>query len=500
MAAVIELHHQSDANAKKWGQMLSSPQDHLVRAPSNTPFLASKTRFVKSYDITYAQTNAGAFTIAAMPNALNALAITGAPAAIPAASSTMSLTSVPLAPPTTNGHASQISSGILIVNDGNGASLGTVGIQDLSTFNVAYAGYAGVRVVSPALTNYSISLSGLSAQVAKYNVRVGYLRQVGAVYDILWSAATPMAPGLATIYVGVPASTTHHGFIVQFVTAASVPVTVSSEVSLWVTFNSPNSQVPISTGSHSFNLVDSEVIDAGQVTLQRCTAISMLVTDMTPQLNAGGELVTCRGNFDLLATQGGTAGLMNKIKTLPEERYWRSGNMQEGGYVWWLPDDLQSYEPLPVGETPPTENVLIAAGIMPSNQGQVRVIITWNFEFYTPVQLFSRDYNLTYSQCHRDIFIMLTRAKACSANAGHLALLASVVTLVGSVYDFYDKNRKTIDGFVTMGRKLGSELTSKKTQKSVKQASLQKQKARIAAGKQPPLPTRPPPGKGKAKG
>lgn len=137
---------------------------------------------------------------------------------------------------------------------------------------------------------------------------------------------------------------------------------------------------------------------------------------------------------------------------------------------------------------------------MPSNQGQVRVIITWNFEFYTPVQLFSRDYNLTYSQCHRDIFIMLTRAKACSANAGHLALLASVVTLVGSVYDFYDKNRKTIDGFVTMGRKLGSELTSKKTQKSVKQASLQKQKARIAAGKQPPLPTRPPPGKGKAKG
>lgn len=494
MAAVAELHNQSDSNAKKWSQMLSAPQDHLVRAPSNTPFLASKTRFVKSYDITYAQTNAGAFTVAAMPNAINALAITGAPTAIPAASSAMSLTTAGLAPLSTEGDASQITHGLMIINDDSGKVLGTTNVQDLSALSINYSGYSGVRVVAPATSVYSVSVTGLSAMVSKYHLRLGILRQVGAVFDITWPVVNSMSTSSTTFNVTVPAATTHHGFILQFVTTAGIPITLSHNVILYVTYMATLAQVPTNNGSQSFDLVNSAVIEAGSVTLQRCTAISMLVTDMTPQLDAGGELVMCRGNFDLLTTEGGTSGLMSKIKSLPEERYWRSGNMREGGYAWWLPDDLQSYEPLPVGDTPPTENVLIAAGIMPSNTGQVRVIITWNFEFYTPVQLFSRDYNLTYSQCHRDMFIMLSRAKACSANAGHLALLGSVVALASSVYDFYDKNRAAIDGFVSAGRKVGAQLVSKKTRDSVNKANQQKNKARnqaaIAAGKAPPIPAR----------
>jgi hypothetical protein len=189
MAAVSELHNQSDANAKKWGQMLSAPQDHLVRAPSNTPFLASKTRFVKSYDITYAQTNAGAFTVAAMPNALNALAITGAPASIPAVNAALSLTTAGLAPLSTEGDANQITKGIMIINDDQGNALGTTNVQDLSSLSINYAGYSGIRVTSPAASVYSVSVSGLGLQVGKYHLRLGLLRQVAGVFDLFWQAA-----------------------------------------------------------------------------------------------------------------------------------------------------------------------------------------------------------------------------------------------------------------------------------------------------------------------
>jgi hypothetical protein len=133
---------------------------------------------------------------------------------------------------------------------------------------------------------------------------------------------------------------------------------------------------------------------------------------------------------------------MTTIKQLPEELYWRSGAIKDGGYAWWLPDDLASYEPLPIDSHLNSENVLVAAGRMSDPAGFVRVIATWTFEFYTPVQLFARDYNCVYGDPHRAVWQTLCRQPAVSANNGHAALVLSLLNIAAEVYNYYKRRRE----------------------------------------------------------
>lgn len=499
---VEDLHHASDSNARKWGQMLAAPQDLLVRAPSNTPFLASKTRFVKSIDIPYSATNNGRFLVAQFPNPTDSYAVTGAPVAFPAAPAYVGLNSSlgGIWSCTVDAGESNISRGILSANDGNGVNIGTTQFGPLDTVDAVGAGYSGVIVTLGNGCTHSTTISGLAFSLGSLFVRFGQIRSVaGAAKSIVWSTVSSLSTGTATYTATLGGTTVDYATIVQFCTSAGVPKPLTGTKSFDFSSTYTLAQVPTSVNTTSMGLVDSGLLDAGRVTLQRCTAMSMLVTDMTPQLDAGGELVVARANFNVLTTPGGISGIMSAIKQLPEENYWQSDNMRHGSYTWWLPDDLLSYEPRALDTIPPTENVLIAAGKMPADTGAVRVIMTWTFEFYTPVQLFSRDYNVTYSQAHRDMFIALSRAKACSHNAGHAALVASVMALAQAVYTFYDKNREAIDGLAAAGYKtarLVGQQVKKKKKKSGAAPNPQPQKKGQKQGTRP-LPPLPPGAKGR---
>lgn len=462
---VTELHQREDNNAREWGLMLGSPQDHLVRAPSNTPYLASCTRFVRSVDIPYAQTDNGAFTVAMLPNALQALAVSGAPTTVPVATAEISLVSPSVAPAVISAGVPDVTSGLLLVNTESDTA-GTTNFQDLTTFDPLLLNRFGVIVDGVQNSTIEASLTGLTFSFGQY-FQMSILRLIGGVTSLLPIGPVTSVRGgvwLSPTYT-IPNTVTVKAVLITRVTSAGVTQTSNIDWDCNVQINLTNGRVPISGGSTNLSLTKSELVEAGRVTLQRCTAMSLLITNMAPPLTSGGELVMARTNFNVLENGGGAQAIMDTIKRLPEERYWRSGPIVDGGYSWWLPDELASYEPLPLGDTPPTENVLVAAGIMSAADGFVRVIATWIFEFYTPVQLFSRNYNCTYSQAHRDMFNVLAREKACSANAGHFALLAGLAAAAKTVHEFYQSHQKIIDPLVNRAaRRLVSVTDAPKTQ------------------------------------
>lgn len=458
MASIAVLHNASDANARNWANMLVAPQDHLVRAPSNTPFLASKTRFVRTLDVPYAQTDAGKFSVAMLPDAMHSFASTGLPGNTPPALTGLVLTSYGELVQAGVNSTSYLDSGFIKISDGAGADLGTTNFQDLGAFDVLLAGIWGIRITQNTSAVSNMTLSATTPPARRFYCKIGTVDSGTKI--ITWSSNLALLSGTAswTITLGAQAM----AVVVQITTATGAANPDPSGFRGLFDMSCTSALVPASSGAQSFGLVKSDLAQAGQVGLQRCTAMSLLVTNMASPLQSGGELVSARTRQSILGTPGGTAGLMNAMKQLPEQLYWRSGNIADGGYTWWLPDDLTSYEPLPIGERPPSENILLACGAMADVGGFVRIIATWTFEFYTPVQLFARDYNVCYGDAHKDLWQGLARKPACSANAGHLALLASVATLASQVYDFYSKHQKTIDPMVGQAVSLGKRLVQRK--------------------------------------
>jgi len=229
----------------------------------------------------------------------------------------------------------------------------------------------------------------------------------------------------------------------QTTDAGGTPINApNASLGLSLSFNL--GQVPSTSGSTVSSIVSSDVITISKVSHVRCTAMSMLVTNLAPPIEAGGELVMARTRQGILA-EGDVLSLMSAIKNLPEEIYWRSSGIVDGGYSWYLPDQVESYEPRPISVVPPSDNVLIAAGSMSTPQGYVRVICTWTFEFYTPIQLFERKNNLFWSEYHKSEFQMLLGKRACSANAGHLALMGAISAASAALYNFYKEHEEVLD-------------------------------------------------------
>lgn len=438
MSVVQDSANRAAYNAKQWADMLVAPQDVLCRAPSSTPFLASHTRFVRAVDIPYNQTGDGHFTVAMTPSTNQALLVTGVPGPIPVAGpSLISLTALEnldLAP------SGMLGSGTFIIRDGaSGKTLGTTPVQDCSPIHPNYTNILGLIFTPSNATNLELTISGRTQATDALYAKYVLLRTNGLMQpsDVV-SLKTPFS-------VTQSMDSEVRGLTVWVCSASGnlIDPEVLREVGLSV-FVRTNGFVPNAGNAQSFSLAPSELIEAGRVGMRRCTAMSLLVTNMASPLESGGELVVARAPASII-NNSGAAAIMQAIKQLPEEKYWRSGAILDGGYAWWLPDDLNSYEPHNRSNLQLSENLLYAAGVMASNEGFVRVIATWAYEFYTPVQLFSRDYNLCFSEYHRVIWQELTQKSAVSANMGHLALIAAIATTAGQIYDFYQRNKSTID-------------------------------------------------------
>lgn len=449
MSAVSDLHEKSIANARKWAAMLVDPADRLARAPSITPYLGSKTRFVRSVEIPYAETNNGAFAVAMLPDPNNSLFVEGPPRpTMPAVAGQITLaTNEPMI--LKDGRAQ---SGLFEVSDATGNQLGTVtpldtviaGIPstDVIPINITN-GTALVICVRPSLGNPAyLRVEGVKATgdyqtlVVAYNLRL--LQNGGTVY----AANVPIA------LVGLKFTTVTSAGVVRSYPQSSMDMVIQAAMA------------QVAGGDFgSFSMFGSEITDVGSVSHVRATAMSMLVTNLAPPLEAGGELVIARTRRGILSNED-PLSLMDAVKRLPEQLYWRSGNIVDGAYSWYLPDQVSSYEPRPLDDPPPSDNVLVAAGVMANDGGYVRVICTWVFEFYSPAQLFERSYNLSWTKAHSEMLELLQQRSAVSANAGHVALISSIIALGTQAYSFYKANEQAIDALAKKGFNLGKSVAA----------------------------------------
>lgn len=491
ISSIKDAHHQVDQNAREWANMIVAPQETLVRAPSTTPYLASKTRFVKAFDIPYSASTNGKFSVAAFPNALAGAAISGPAETIPSSGSApLVVSQVPGTLPRTLAGQSYVSQGIMRIRRTSGTELGTTAFRDLGVVNIAGLGVAGLTINGSSEVPIKVTVKPQGFR----GYKVGFLTLASGTYSwnypAVQSGSTPMVFSYTPSGGGVVAISIQNvykdaaGNYVAAATSVDVPL-------LDLTIEVTGSVLSGSTIAN-FQLVKTELVDAGHVGLQRCTAMSMLITNMASPLESGGELISARTNASILES-GSYKALADAIRQLPEQEYWRSGAIADGSYSWWLPQDLESYEPEPIGTEAEDDNILVATGTL-SEGGLLRVLITWIFEFYTPVQLFQRGYNSTYSEAHRDLFTLLARQPAVSANSGHMALIMAIGSLAMKVYRFYDSNRDKIDPMVAKGRKLAGKMAKTSgTQKGSNSSLVSKSKAQPlgASAKPPPVPPRP---------
>jgi hypothetical protein len=477
MAAEAKMESQDSRDALAWSKMLADPSAHLVRAPSQTPFLASKARFVRSFDIPYSSTRDGNFAIAALPSSQVCAAISTAEDQLVSVAAPLSFASV--TPGSTSvGQSCVANTFMRVINMPTDTEYGTMPFVDGSVVDASLAGYKGLQINVPAGATFNTDLTPTSQPQSALFYRVGYVATAG--FAITWTSIKAINNGVSGDVVAAASSFV----IIQLVSSASTPITNRQDLQLAVLmYCNTNLTTGVFATSAAFNLLKSEVLDAGKLGNHRCTAMAMLVTNMAPPLISGGELVAARCPFSVV-NSGNPSEIMTTIKQLPEERYWRSGAIKDGSYCWWLPDDLQSYEPAPYPIASQPENILVAAGKMSDPGGFVRVLITYIFEFYTPVQLFSRDYNFTYSPMVQTLWNRLCLSPAVSPNAGHLALIAGAVTLANTVYAFYQQHKDLIDPAAKAGYKLAKKVVNQKIgeyKKEQQQKLKEQKKAQLTA-------------------
>jgi len=397
--------------AKQWAKMLASPSTTLVRAPSSTPYLASTARFVKSIDVPYSATNGGKFTIVAGPDPKHAYTTVYEDNAFP----------------TLPGELSAVSHK---ASNGVGVS-GAHGTYSSQTFLGVHFEAANTRVVGHLQDRGKLAF-GVADGVLIYSFEAPALATLDLSYlnkaNLSLIFKVYNADGTETVLVSNNASVARNNFVlakdmIGFLVLASGDGT--GEISYNITC--ATAQTVTVPGTQRVNpLVRSELIEQGKVETCRCTGMEMLITNMAPPVNAGGELVVARMPRKSLNQAG---PVMDNIKQQPEQLYWRSGSVADGGWAFWLPDDLASYEPHSVGYAGGTDNVLVASGNLTAD-GLVRVMITWTYEFYTPAQAFSRDYNFAHDQYTQMVWDRIVRQPAVAANFGHEALIALVISAV----------------------------------------------------------------------
>ncbi len=471
MSKIESAHAEENLQALLWSKMLADPASYCERAPSSTPFLASKARFVRSFDIPYSQTLDGNFAIAAIPSSNICAVVSSASNQIVSSPTALSFESV--LPAGFDENSSYLGGTIVnVLGTQTMQSFGTLPFVDGSVIDPSLTGIPGLQLICPNASSLSFDLTPVSQSSSVHYFRVGFANT--ATHVIAWGS--PIGINAAIAPVTVPADSNF--VVLQLITQNTTPVTNRQDLKLAITMVSSSLLTTgVLSNASSFSLLKSEVLDAGRVGNHRCTAMSMFVTNMAAPLVAGGELVTARCPFSVLSS-GSPANIMTTIKQLPEERYWRSGAIKDGSYAWWLPDDLQSYEPTPYPEASQPENILVSAGKMSEAGGFVRVILTYVFEFYTPVQLFSRDYNFTYSEMVRDLWNQLVFRPAVSANAGHAALIAGAISLATTVYNFYQQHKDLIDPAAATALKLAKK-------------SLRNNRPQKKQSQPPPKPPRP---------
>lgn len=416
--------NQSQFNSKIWARLLTTMESPPVRAPSSTPYLASTTKFVRSVDIPYDAATGGRFNIIATPDPRAAMLIGQSSINIPSVPGTISISSSSHSG--TEVGSPYVSRGVLKVSQGERV-LTVMPFQDSGLVSGIAA--SGIPCISMNIAAGSDVILNVLMKDPDFQVQVATITLAGALDP--WVEVKPEASQTATLRI--TAALAKRGLVFRLA-SAGVPISGDFAHDVSLSLVAYIAQAVVQTTVDSQTLVKADLISEAKINSLRATSIKMLVTNMAAPVNSGGEVVVGRVPAQVI-NERGFNNLADTIKRLPESLYWSSRAVADGGYAWWLPDDLNSYEPHPM-ETISTENVLVAAGNLTVG-GLIRVMVTWTYEFYTPVQLFERSYNLPYTDLDRAVWATLSQQPATSGNPDHGTLLRMIAGAVSAFVNAY---------------------------------------------------------------
>lgn len=191
-------------------------------------------------------------------------------------------------------------------------------------------------------------------------------------------------------------------------------------------------------------------------------SMSVLATNTSPDLADGGNINIGRvpNGFNPF---GSVTGAM---ADLPDNRRYQ-GPAKLGGYCTWIPSQVDEYEVANVGDMAEALNgaeyiVCQVQGWAPpvGSVASFRLQFDWIFEFYTPNQLFEKEFTPMRTPEFDALYHLLLSMPAATCNPKHTSLLKDLVRRGTSAakggYDFYKRNQTIIDA---LGKILFASLT-----------------------------------------
>lgn len=408
------------SNSMAWLSMMLDPGNApIVRSPSQISQLGSICRIPKAFDIAYGDTTDGYFTVIARPSLLDPIIVAKSPQRWPnvgsadLVGSTLGKTLVFKHGAADPGYPDDGNMMWNIVSTKQVATIQPLADSTLTTHNAfpcnPVASVITCTVVSKSDQHRHLRLRG--------RVAGGAWTWVGNV--------TAVAPsGTAVLYSANPGINLD-ALIIVMTDAASVPSNPAADenaISFNLTFNGYIASTALPGSISSF--VTPDLVDIAKLNNCRVTAMSMLVTNTGPPVNAGGEVVMASTRQETVYSGKSTADLMNLLRVLSEQNRIHSGNVVDGGYSVYIPDDLSSYEPKEYSDRNFFDNCVVAAGKMTAG-GQVRVIINYIIEFYTPVVYFDKRTGPVWDPKFQSALRLLKILQISSANDDHETMIAT---------------------------------------------------------------------------
>lgn len=432
------MKHKS-THVTDWINMLVNPlETEIVRSPAGNAVLGSKTRIIENLDIAYGDTLGGHFSVIARPSLVQPLTVARNPVRLPAAGDTlligktMGLTFTSDAAPA--GYPSEGTMGWHSDTEHLAGQL--VSITDSGALT-----RPGFYMSMKVATNVWISISNSGNN--PYSIRVR-CRISGGAWTYLTSATKIPSGGSVIVYDGTPASQ-YDAVTFEINNQAGSPTNPDHDLSSISASVQFTGYIPVATTAGSVSeFVSQKLIAAAGVTNCRVTAMSLLVTNMASATHDGGELVMACTRQSVAFGAPSTAALMTNIKKLPEGNRWHSGVMKDGGYTFYVPDDLASYEPHDYSTINFQDNCCIAAGKM-DESGVVRVVATYIVEFYTRVQLFERAMGPAWTAEYKLAHRYIQTGRMASGNEDHRSMTQRIKRNVQNAWNFALAHRNEIE-------------------------------------------------------
>lgn len=179
-----------------------------------------------------------------------------------------------------------------------------------------------------------------------------------------------------------------------------------------------------------YNAFSTHAVDLSGVEQYRVAALSALVSYTGNQFNNGGVIAAAR----VRPGYAYPTAPFESLTQLVDHSY--NGPLKDGAYVWWRPSSVSEFDFLGPHDRP-AGTTLRVAGKFADPNGSIKVTLRMVVEFYSRLQIFSRDvfppmiddYNIefvrleclpaaTCNPSHSEIFRRLVKGAAQAAKSG----------------------------------------------------------------------------------